>query len=167
MTAEKISAFIEDVDGGRVNPKLKTEAAPASNDDAVRIVVGSTLQQELFDAEKDVLLEVYAPWCGHCKKLEPEYLKLAKKIKKDELSDLLTIAKLDGTANDSPIDSIEWTSFPTIYFSKAGSRDHSVYDGERTAKGLWKYIKKHSSKAQEIADRIAKRKGATKKGEEL
>merc|ERR1711920_59387 len=167
MTAEKISAFIEDVDGGRVNPKLKTEAAPASNDDAVRIVVGSTLQQEVFTAEKDVLLEVYAPWCGHCKKLEPEYVKLAKKIKKEELHDLLTIAKIDGTANDSPVDSVEWTGFPTIFFVKANTDAPITYDGERTAKGLWKYIKKHATKAQEIRERLDKRKGAGKRGEEL
>jgi len=167
MTSSNIIKFIDDVEKDKVQPKLKTEPVPASNDDAVRIFVGSTLESELFVSDKDVMLEVYDPWCGHCKKLEPEYQKLAKKIRKEELSDLLTLGKIDGTANDSPIDSVDWTGFPTIFFAKAGTREATVYDGERTAKGLWRYIKKHATKAQEIRERLEKRKGASKKGEEL
>jgi len=121
MTEQAISKFIEDVDAGRVEPMLKSEPLPATNDEPVRVVVGSTLKSEVFTADKDVMLEVYAPWCGHCKKLDPEYVKLAKKVKKEELTDLLTITKIDGTANDSPVDTIEWSGFPSIFFVKAGS----------------------------------------------
>uniref|UniRef100_A0A7S4T6H8 Protein disulfide-isomerase n=1 Tax=Alexandrium monilatum TaxID=311494 RepID=A0A7S4T6H8_9DINO len=167
MTAQKISAFIDDVESGRVEPRLKSEAVPTPSDDLIKTVVGTTMQKDVFTPDRDVLLEVYAPWCGHCKKLEPEYIKLAKKIKKEELTDLVTIAKMDGTANDSPVDSIEWTGFPTILYVKAGTTEAIVYDGERTAKGLWKYIKKTSSKAQEIRDRMERRKGASKRGDEL
>jgi len=167
ITSQKISAFIEDVDNGRVEPRLKSEAVPAPSDDPVKVVVGSTMEKEIFSPDRDVLLEVYAPWCGHCKKLEPEYIKLAKKIKKEELTDLISIAKMDGTANDSPIDAIDWTGFPTIFFVKAGTREATPYDGERTAKGLWKYIKKSSSKAQEIRERMERRKGGSKRAEEL
>jgi protein disulfide-isomerase/protein disulfide-isomerase A1 len=167
MTAQNIIRFIEDVEGGRVSPKMKSEAVPEASDDPVKTFVGATLQKDLFTVDKDVLLQVYAPWCGHCKKLDPEYSKLAKKVKKEELDDLLTIAKIDGTSNDSPIESVDWTGFPTLYFAKAGSNEATVYDGERTAKGLWKYIKKHATKAQEIRERIDKRKGGNKKGDEL
>jgi len=88
-------------------------------------------------------------------------------VKKEELTDLIAIAKIDGTANDSPVDSIEWSGFPSIFFVKAGSSEPMTYDGERTAKGLWKYIKKHASKAQEIRERMERRKGQAKKLEEL
>eukprot|EP00927_Polykrikos_kofoidii_P005625 TRINITY_DN1222_c0_g4_i1.p1 TRINITY_DN1222_c0_g4~~TRINITY_DN1222_c0_g4_i1.p1 ORF type:complete len:478 (+),score=100.81 TRINITY_DN1222_c0_g4_i1:70-1503(+) len=167
MTAQNIIRFIEDVEADRVQPNFKTEPEPNGDDDGVKIVVGSTLRRELFHPTKDVLLEVYAPWCGHCKKLDPEYKKLAKKIVKEELLDLLTVAKIDGTANDSPIDAVDWTSFPTIYFAKAGTNEATVYDGERTAKGIWKYIRKHATKAQEIRERIERRKSMGKKAEEL
>jgi len=101
------------------------------------------------------------------KKLDPEYIKLAKKIKTEEFDDLISIAKIDGTANDSPVDSIDWTGFPTIFFVKAGTQEPMIYEGERTAKGLWKYVKKHATKAQEIRERIEKRQASKRKAEEL
>ena len=164
MSAEKISGFIADVDADKIQPTFKSQPEPTGVED-VKVIVASTLQKEVFTPNRDVLLEVYAPWCGHCKKLDPEYIKLAKKVKKEELGDLITIAKMDGTANDSPVDALDWTSFPTIFFVKAGG-NATVYDGERTAKGLWKYIRKHATKAQEIRERLDRRKGS-KKGEEL
>jgi len=166
MTEQAISQFIADVDAGRIDPKLKSEPVPVSNDEPVRVVVGSTLQSEVFAADRDVIWKCMLLGVDTAK-LEPEYVKLAKKVKKEELTDLLMIAKIDGTANDSPVDSIEWSSFPEIFYAKAGSNEPLKYDGERTAKGLWKYIKKHASKAQEIRERLERRKGNQKRIEEL
>lgn len=44
-----------------------------------------------------ICLQIYAPWCGHCKSLEPEYNKLGAALK-DVPS--IVIAKMDGTKND-------------------------------------------------------------------
>lgn len=174
MTADAIIAYIKDVDSGKIEANLKSEEIPADQTgEPVKVIVGKNFQESVFTETKDVLLEVYAPWCGHCKKLEPEYIKVGKKVIKEGFEDILTIAKMDGTLNDSPVESITWTGFPTIYYVKAGNSEPLKYDGGRDAKGIWKWIKNNHSKAQEIKDKIAanktekKTEGEEKKHEEL
>lgn len=163
MTSEAILAYVADVDSGKIQPNLKSEAVPESNDEPVKVVVGKTVEEEVFQAEKDVLFEVYAPWCGHCKKLEPEYIKVGKKVAKEGLDDIISIAKMDGTANDSPVDSLTWSGFPTMYYVKAGESTPMKYDGPRDAKGIWKWIKKNHSKADVIKERIAAKQAEKEK----
>ena len=43
--------------------------------------------------------QVYAPWCGHCKKLAPTWESLAETYKRKSS---VVIAKVDGEANDLP-----------------------------------------------------------------
>uniref|UniRef100_A0A672LGX2 Thioredoxin domain-containing protein n=1 Tax=Sinocyclocheilus grahami TaxID=75366 RepID=A0A672LGX2_SINGR len=44
-----------------------------------QVVVADTFEEIVSDPEKDVLIEFYAPWCGHCKKLEPKYTELGER----------------------------------------------------------------------------------------
>lgn len=59
---------------------MKSEEIPESNDAPVKIVVGKNFDSIVMDETKDVLVEFYAPWCGHCKSLEPKYEELAKQL---------------------------------------------------------------------------------------
>ena len=96
----------------------------------------------MLDKTKDVLIELYAPWCGHCKKLDPIYKKLAKHFKN---SKKLVIAKMDATANDSP-DPYSSSGYPTIYFAPAGSKQSPIsYTGDRSFEDLVKFIKEHAT----------------------
>lgn len=109
------------------------------NDGPVTIVVGKSFDTIVNDKTKDVLIEFYAPWCGHCKALEPEYKKLAKKLKEETN---LVISKLDATANDYPIDVFDVTGYPTIYFVPAAAKKSPVkYSGKRNFKGLLEFVK--------------------------
>ncbi|SOV13825.1 protein disulfide isomerase [Plasmodium sp. gorilla clade G2] len=135
--------FFKDVEAGKIEKSLKSEPIPEDDKNApVKIVVGNSFVDVVLKSGKDVLIEIYAPWCGHCKKLEPVYEDLGRKLKK---YDSIIVAKMDGTLNETPIKDFEWSGFPTIFFVKAGSKIPLPYEGERSLKGFVDFLNKHAT----------------------
>ncbi|ANQ06922.1 Protein disulfide-isomerase [Plasmodium coatneyi] len=138
-----IVTFFKEVEEGKVEKSLKSEPIPEDDKAApVKVVVGNSFIDVVLKSGKDVLIEIYAPWCGHCKKLEPIYEDLGRKLKKH---DSIIVAKMDGTLNETPIKDFEWSGFPTIFFVKAGSKIPLPYEGERSLKGFVDFLNKHAT----------------------
>jgi len=78
---------------------LKSEDIPEPNDEHVITLVGKNFDKEVIDNKKDVLVEFYAPWCGHCKTLAPKFEEAAKKLARNKN---IVLAKIDATANEIP-----------------------------------------------------------------
>ncbi|USP73330.1 Protein disulfide-isomerase [Curvularia clavata] len=143
ITEKSISKFVDDFLAGKIEPSIKSEPIPESNDGPVKVVVAHNYKDLVMDNDKDVLLEFYAPWCGHCKALAPKYEELGQLYASEELSKLVTIAKVDATANDVP-DEVQ--GFPTIKLFPAGKKDAPVdYSGSRTVEDFVKFIKENGS----------------------
>lgn len=135
--AETLEEFVESYLAGELKARRKSAPVPKKQG-AVTVVVASTFESIVEDPTRDVLIEFYAPWCGHCKALEPKYKQLAKDLKDDKN---LVIAKLDTTANDYP-SKYTVKGFPTIYLVPAGADSDPIeYSGEREAEDLKKFIK--------------------------
>jgi protein disulfide-isomerase A1 len=107
--------FAKGILDGSVKPDFSSQEIPENDvDEGVKVVVGKSFDKIVLDETKDVLLEVYAPWCGHCKALEPAYKRLAARFK-DVGS--VVVAKMDGTENEHPSLAVE--GFPTLLFYPA------------------------------------------------
>ncbi|KAA0036960.1 hypothetical protein IC582_028079 [Cucumis melo] len=142
VTLENIKAFAENFLEDKLKPFYKSDPIPETNDGDVKIVVGDNFDEIVLDESKDVLLEIYAPWCGHCQALEPTYNKLAKHLRG---IDSLVIAKMDGTTNEHP--RAKSDGFPTILFFPAGNKsfDPITVDTDRTVVAFYKFLKKNAS----------------------
>ncbi|XP_023926856.1 LOW QUALITY PROTEIN: protein disulfide isomerase-like 1-4 [Quercus suber] len=142
VALDKLKAFGEDFLEDKLKPFFKSDPIPETNDGDVKIVVGNNFDEIVLDESKDVLLEIYAPWCGHCQSLEPTYNKLAKHLRS---IDSLVIAKMDGTTNEHPRAKAD--GFPTLLFFPAGNKsfDPVTVDTDRTVVALYKFIKKNAS----------------------
>merc|ERR1711865_1175179 len=114
-------------EGGKLRAHLKSEPVPESQPGPVFTLVGSTFESIVKSPSKDVLVELYAPWCGHCKKLEPIYREVAKRL---EAIPSIVIAKMDATAND--VEGLDAEGFPTIKLFRAKKKAEPIdYDSDR------------------------------------
>lgn len=150
LTEKEIGQFVDDFVAGKVEPSIKSEPIPEKQEGPVTVVVAKNYDEVVINNDKDVLLEFYAPWCGHCKALAPKYEELAALYSSPELAELVTIAKVDATANDVP-DEIQ--GFPTIKLFPAGKKDSPIdYSGSRTIEDLAAFIKENGSHKVEAAE---------------
>jgi len=155
FSVENLEKFANDLLEGNLEPYLKSEPIPDSNDEPVKVIVAKQFEELVNDKTKDVLIEFYAPWCGHCKNLAPKYDELAEKLK-DETD--IVIAKMDATANDVP-SPYEVRGFPTLYFAPMGSKNSpKKYEGGREVKDFIKYLAKESTNPLKGYSRDGKKK---------
>ncbi|KAE8218681.1 hypothetical protein CF319_g7488 [Tilletia indica] len=75
--ADTIKTFVSDFVNGKLQPSIKSEPVPATQSESVFVLVADEFDKVVNDHSKDLLVEFYAPWCGHCKKLEPTFAALA------------------------------------------------------------------------------------------
>jgi len=143
VTASAVETFLQGFVDETLEPFLKSEEIPTEKEQAaspVKVIVGKTFESIVHDANKHVLVEFYAPWCGHCKLLAPTYESLAQKFSaaKD-----LVIAKIDATANDVPT---QLEGFPTLIMFPKGLKNKPVkYDGDRSFEDLKSFLQQYVS----------------------
>ncbi|KAJ4797017.1 Disulfide-isomerase [Rhynchospora pubera] len=99
------------------------------------------LTPENFDDEvgqdRYALVEFFAPWCGHCQRLAPDYERLASSFKNTET---VLIAKVDCTEFEDLCTKYDVTGYPTIHWFPKGSLQSKKYEGKKTAEDLADFV---------------------------
>ena len=125
ITARSLRKFLKTVESPDGLSKLasrrkKSQPAPSQAElDAaapVLVLVGDSFDETVLDPDRDVLVELYAPWCGHCKGLAPKLRELASRAR-SEAPDLV-IAAVDATANDVP-EAYAANGYPSVFMAPA------------------------------------------------
>ncbi|KAB5533621.1 disulfide-isomerase [Coniochaeta sp. 2T2.1] len=139
ITHEGIADFVQDFINGVIEPSITSQPIPEKQDSPVTVVVGHSFQDVVVKNDKDVLVQIYAPWCGHSKRLAPIYDILGSEYADSNLTDRVTVAKIDGTSNDVP-DGIP-KGYPMLMLYAAGSKDTPIrYDGDRSLEDLVRFV---------------------------
>ena len=87
-----------------------TLALYSNTDDTVELTQ-SNFKSMVLDSDEVWMVEFYAPWCGHCKNLAPEYKKAAKALR-----GIVRLGHVDMTKHQSVGQPYKVEGFPTLKF---------------------------------------------------
>lgn len=119
---------------------LAVSATEFQEEEGDVLILKETNFDEAIKQNEFILVEFYAPWCGHCKKLKPELERAAKTLKSGEKS--VPIGKVDTTTEPKLGERFEVKGYPTLIFFVNG--EAVEYNGGRTDKEIVSWIQKRT-----------------------
>ncbi|XP_016962415.1 thioredoxin domain-containing protein 5 homolog [Drosophila biarmipes] len=129
---------------GKADDGEATKEGAAEEDAAKKLTPQQISGEAEFDeaiAEGVAFIKFYAPWCGHCQKLQPTWEQLATET--HQAQSAVRIAKVDCTAPENKQVCIDQQveGYPTLFLYKNGQRQNE-YEGSRSLPELQAYLKK-------------------------
>jgi len=111
---------------------LSQTAAFYQNTDVIEMDA-KQFKSQVLKGDELWLVEFYAPWCGHCKNLIPEYKKVATAVK-----GVAKVGAVDGTGPGAEdlMKKYSVQGFPTLKFFGANKRSPKDYEGQRTGDAM-------------------------------
>jgi protein disulfide-isomerase A1 len=93
--------------------------------------------KEALEQNEFIMIDFYAPWCGHCKKLAPEYDRAADILK--EQGSKVVLAKIDATEHPKSAAEFVVRGYPTVNFYVRGLLLEK-YPNKRAAEDIVAYV---------------------------
>ncbi|NWY51986.1 PDIA2 isomerase, partial [Chionis minor] len=131
---------------GEVVAEEKEDEVPSNElgeEDGVLVLHEHNFARALSEHQL-LLVEFYAPWCGHCQRLAPAFAQAAAELRNE--SSPARLAKVDATAQTALANEFGITSYPTLKLFRDGNRTHPLaYTGRMDAKGIVLWMQRRAS----------------------
>jgi len=114
------------------------KSGPGGGSDFIVTITNDNWQEIIYGNNQPLIVEFYAPWCGHCKQLAPEFAKAATHLKGMVI---FGAVNCDEDANRPLCGQFQVQGFPTIKvfpFGKERKQKNGPKDfqGQRTAAAM-------------------------------
>ncbi|KAJ8471262.1 hypothetical protein OPV22_025605 [Ensete ventricosum] len=124
---QQVKALLKERLSGKASGDSSEKSEPSAS-----VVLTSQNFDELVIKSKDLwIVEFFAPWCGHCKKLAPEWKKAANNLK-----GMVKLGHVDCDAEKSLMSRFNVQGFPTILVFGLDKNSPYPYEGARTASAI-------------------------------
>jgi len=120
----------------------------SGDDKDVIVLEEANFDDEVFGSNDGWFVEFYAPWCGHCKSLAPQWAKLATELKGE-----IKVAKVDATQNSNLGQRFGVQGYPTIKFFPPGPKsDGNVidYSGNRDTTTMASWVREQNDRLKPL-----------------
>lgn len=158
----------EEYNGGRdaasfisfLNEKTGAGLFIAREVTAVTVLDASNFDAIALDETKDVLVEFYAPWCGHCKRLAPDYEVVAKSFA-NEKGVVIASVNADEAKNKGLASRYDVSGFPTIKFFPRGNKKGEEYSAGRTPEDFVTFMNGKAGASRAVGGLLSESAGTT------
>lgn len=116
--------------GGSDYSKQSSGGSSGGNKNDVAELTDDNFDRMVLNSDDVWLVEFFAPWCGHCKNLEPEWTAAATQVK-EQTNGKVKLGAVDATVHQGIASRYEIKGFPTIKIFRKGEEPED-YHGGRT-----------------------------------
>ncbi|XP_035909527.1 LOW QUALITY PROTEIN: protein disulfide-isomerase A5 [Anopheles stephensi] len=101
---------------------------------------------EVTKQQPNLLIMFYAPWCGHCKHMKPDFAMVAQLLADEKVA--AKVAALDCTVHTKTAERFQIRGYPTLKFFTNGQFQKN-YEGKRTAQDMLQFLRSGGALAKD------------------